>query len=327
MALEDRFGREINYVRIAITDRCNLRCQYCMPAEGIQIVPRKELLTYKEIYRITRALSELGVRKVRLTGGEPFARKNAMSLFRSLTNNDLLDEIHITSNAVLIGPYIKELENIGIKGINVSLDSLQRERFKTITRRDTFDKVMENIHKLIQSKIEVKLNVVVQQGVNTDEIIDFVHFTKNLPIAVRFIEEMPFNGTGGISKFVWNETLIMKEIEKEFPNIITLDTKKSSTSSKYKSPGFLGNFGVIPAYTRSICNDCNRIRITATGDLKNCLYDQGVYSIRDYLREDINNEELKNKFKELILEKPKNGFVAEYNRDSNINESMSSIGG
>lgn len=328
--LRDKFGRKISYLRLAVTDRCNLRCQYCMPAEGIDIVERKELLSFKEMYRITRVLSELGVNKIRLTGGEPFVRKDFVKFLESLSFNDRLEEINITTNGALIAKHIPTLEKLNIKAINLSLDTLQAERFKTITRRDLFKETYQTLEELLDSNLILKLNVVVLPGFNTDEIVDFVELTKNKNLAVRFIEEMPFNGKGlRQTKEIWNYDKIYAEIAKTYTSISTLKTKKSSTSRNFKVENYLGTFGIIPAFTRTICNDCNRIRITSTGMFKNCLFDEGVFNLRDFIRNGASDSDLKKLFVDTVQQKPRNGFVAEANRNNNkdISESMSTIGG
>ena len=328
--LRDKFGREITYLRLAVTDRCNLRCQYCMPAEGIDIVERKELLSFKEMYRITRVLSELGVNKIRLTGGEPFVRKDFVKFLESLSFNDRLEEINITTNGALIAKHIPTLEKIGIKSINLSLDTLKKERFNTITRRDLFNETYETLEKLLDSNLILKLNVVVLPGFNTDEIVDFVELTKDKNLVVRFIEEMPFNGTGlRQTKEIWNYDKIYEEITKNYTNISPLKNAKSSTSRNYKVHDYMGTFGIIPSFTRTICNDCNRIRITSTGMFKNCLFDEGVFNLRDFMRKGASDNDLKKLFVDTIQQKPENGFVAEANRNNNkdISESMSTIGG
>lgn len=327
--LIDNFGRQINYVRLAVTDRCNLRCQYCMPANGIDIVPRKELLTYKEMYRVIRVLTELGVDKVRLTGGEPFARKDFMSFLDMLSYNDLLEEINITTNGALVANHIETLEKLEkIKNINLSIDSLDTHKFAKITRRDVFPEVYKTFELLEQSSLNLKLNVVVQSGFNTDEINDFVGLTKDKNIAVRFIEEMPFNGKGQreIGEN-WNYHKILEEIKSEY-SVTNLVSEKSSTSHNFSIENHLGTVGIIPAFTRTICNDCNRIRITSTGTFKNCLFDDGVFNLRDFIRKGASNDDLKKLFLSLIKEKPENGFVAEANRKKgSVSESMSTIGG
>jgi cyclic pyranopterin phosphate synthase len=327
--LVDNFGRQMEYVRLAVTDRCNLRCQYCMPAQGIDIVPRQELLTFKEMYRLIRVLTELGVHKVRLTGGEPFVRKDFVGFLEMLSHNDLLEAINITTNGALISQHIDRIEKLEkVKDINLSIDSLSREKFAKITRRDAFSEVYKTLELLEKSSLNLKLNIVVQSGVNTDEIVDFVRFTKNKNVAVRFIEEMPFNGKGQREmQENWTFKKILNEIKTEF-NVKELVSEKSSTSRNYAIDNHLGTVGIIPAFTRTICNNCNRIRITSTGTFKNCLFDDGVFNLRDFMRKGASNEDLKELFLSLVKAKPENGFIAEANRKNGAaSESMSTIGG
>ncbi|WKD85631.1 GTP 3',8-cyclase [Polaribacter huanghezhanensis] len=327
--LIDSFGRQINYVRLAVTDRCNLRCQYCMPAHGIEIVPREELLTYKEMYRVIRVLTELGVNKIRLTGGEPFVRKGFVDFLEMLSFNDLLEDINITTNGALIYKHIETLENLKkVKNINLSIDSLQADKFNEITRRNAFDAVFRTMEALEKSSMNLKLNVVVQSGMNTNEITDFVRLTKDKDIAVRFIEEMPFNGKGQREmQEAWNYNKILNEIKSEF-DITEIQSEKSSTSRNFSIENHKGSVGIIPAFTRTICGDCNRIRITSIGTFKNCLFDDGVFNLRDFIRNGASNDDLKELFLSLVKEKPENGFIAEANRTKgNVSESMSTIGG
>ena len=327
--LVDNFGRQMEYVRLAVTDRCNLRCQYCMPAQGIDIVPRQELLTFKEMYRLIRVLTELGVHKVRLTGGEPFVRKDFVGFLEMLSHNDLLEAINITTNGALISQHIDRIEKLGkVKDINLSIDSLSREKFAKITRRDAFPEVYKTLELLEKSSLKLKLNIVVQSGINTDEIVDFVRFTKDKNVAVRFIEEMPFNGKGQRKmEENWTFNRILNEIKTAF-DVKELVSEKSSTSRNYSIENHLGTVGIIPAFTRTICNNCNRIRITSTGTFKNCLFDDGVFNLRDFMRKGASNEDLKELFLSLVKAKPENGFIAEANRkDGGASESMSTIGG
>ena len=327
--LVDSFGRPITYLRLAVTDRCNLRCQYCMPPEGIDIVNRKELLTFKEMYRITRVLSELGVNKVRLTGGEPFVRKDLINLVESLSFNDRLEEINITTNGALVRDHIQTLEKLKVRSINLSIDSLTPEKFLQITRRDQFSRVWEAYEELLKSSLQLKLNVVVQSGFNTDEIPDFIELTRDQDISVRFIEEMPFNGKGQrIVRENWDYNRIMERISADFSDFVSVPAPTSSTSKNFRVRGYRGTFGIIPAFTRSICLDCNRIRITATGMFKNCLFDDGVFDLRTYLRNGASDEELRELFVKTVQKKHKDGFVAEANRKTGgVSESMSTIGG
>ena len=327
--LVDSFGRQIDYLRLAVTDRCNLRCQYCMPAHGIDIVPRKELLTFKEMYRVIRVLTELGVNKIRLTGGEPFVRKDFVGFLEMLSFNDLLKDINITTNGALISNHIDRLEKLQkVKNINLSIDSLQANKFNEITRRNVFNEVFKTMEALEKSTMNLKLNVVVQSGINTNEIIDFVALTKGKNIAVRFIEEMPFNGKGQREmKENWSYTKILNEIKSGF-SVEKILSEKSSTSHNFSIKGHLGTVGIIPAFTRTICGDCNRIRITSTGTFKNCLFDDGVFNLRDFIRNGASNDDLKALFLSLVKKKPENGFIAEANRtNGNVSESMSTIGG
>ena len=327
--LIDSFGRQISYVRLAVTDRCNLRCQYCMPAHGIEIAPRADLLTFKEMYRIIRVLTELGVTKVRLTGGEPFVRKDFIKFLEMLSFNDLLETINITTNGAMIAKHISTLEQMEkVQNINLSIDSLNKEKFFQITRRDVFPEVYETFELLEQSSLNLKLNVVVQAGFNTDEIVDFVALTKDKNVAVRFIEEMPFNGKGQRDiQENWSYKRILEEFKTKF-EVAPIVSEKSSTSRNFHIDGHKGSVGIIPAFTRTICSDCNRIRITPIGTFKNCLFDDGVFNIRDFLRDGASNEDLKKLFLSLVKDKPENGFVAEANRtQGNVSESMSTIGG
>jgi cyclic pyranopterin phosphate synthase len=328
-SLVDRFGRQIDYLRLAVTDRCNLRCKYCMPAHGIDIVPRQELLTFKEMYRVIRVLTELGVKKVRLTGGEPFVRKDFVGFLEMLSFNDLLEDINITTNGALISNHIDRLEKLQkVKNINLSIDSLKAATFNEITRRNVFDEVFKTLETLEKSSLNLKLNVVVQSGINTNEILDFVALTKHKNIAVRFIEEMPFNGKGQREmKENWSYTKILNEIKSRF-SVKKIVSEKSSTSHNFSIKDHQGTVGIIPAFTRTICNDCNRIRITSTGTFKNCLFDDGVFNLREFIRNGASNDDLKELFLSLVKEKPENGFIAEVNRKKgNVSESMSTIGG
>ena len=327
--LVDNFGRQMEYVRLAVTDRCNLRCQYCMPAQGIDIVPRQELLTFKEMYRLIRVFTELGVNKVRLTGGEPFVRKDFVGFLEMLSHNDLLEAINITTNGALISHHIDRIEKLEkVKNINLSIDSLHQDKFAKITRRDVFPEVYKTFELLEKSSLNLKLNVVVQSGFNTDEIVDFVRLTKDKNVAVRFIEEMPFNGKGQREMAEsWTFKKILNEIKTEF-DVKELVSEKSSTSRNYSIENHLGSVGIIPAFTRTICNNCNRIRITSTGTFKNCLFDDGVFNLRDFMRKGASNEDLKELFLSLVKAKPENGFIAEANRKNGAaSESMSTIGG
>ena len=328
--LFDNHGRQINYVRIAVTDRCNLRCFYCMPEEGIKYLPKNDLLTFEEIERLVSILAKIGVDKVRFTGGEPFVRQDFMKLVRKVSDIDGINSIHLTTNGVLTAPYIDELINVGVKSVNLSLDTLNKERFKTITRRDEYDNVMNTLSLLIQSKIKVKINAVVMDNKNIDDIIPLAEFTKSNPVSVRFIEEMPFNGEGSHYPVLkWTHKKIIDHIKGAYPEIEKLEDEPNSTSYNYRIKGHAGDVGVIAAFSRTFCGTCNRIRITAQGTLKTCLYDDGVLNIRDIMRSGANNTELKQSLMAAFNNRSKDGFEAEKKRINGaaVTESMSTIGG
>lgn len=327
--LTDQFGRSINYLRLAIVDRCNLRCTYCMPENGLTWIKQKELMTDEEMLRICSVFTELGVDKIRITGGEPFVRKNSIELIQNISQLDGLTDLSITTNGLLTEQYIPQLKKFGIKSVNLSIDTLDKERFFRITRRNSFDQVMKTLDSLLQHHIKVKINTVVMEGENIEDIIPLVMLAKELPVDVRFIEEMPFNGSDTDISLTWNFTQIYSYIKDHFPEIQKTDDPKSSTSYNYEIPGFTGNIGIIAAYTRSFCGDCNRIRITPSGILRTCLYEGTGVNLKDEIRMGKTDEELKNIIINSIHKKPKDGWEAQKLSltASQIHQSMATIGG
>lgn len=327
--LYDNHGRSINYLRLAVTDRCNLRCFYCMPEEGIKYMPKKELLTYEEMERVVRVMAEQGIQKIRITGGEPFLRKGMLDFIGRLSNIRGINQLNITTNGTLTKKLVPHFKSAGISSVNLSLDSLDPERFKDITRRDNFAEVMETFHLLIEHQIPTKINAVVMNGRNIEDLIPMVKLSEQYPISVRFIEEMPFNGTGKEEQLLWDFPKILEHIKAEFPNLQKIKDPKHSTSFNYKVPGFKGSIGIIAAYSRLFCGSCNRIRLTPQGMLKTCLYDDGVFNIKDILRAGASDEQLKATLLEALNHRAKDGFEAEANRRLNlpVSESMATIGG
>jgi molybdenum cofactor biosynthesis protein A len=326
--LVDNHGREINYLRLAVTDRCNLRCFYCMPEEGINYIERSDLLTFEEMHRLIQIVGDLGVSKVRITGGEPFVRKGIMEFLQDISKIDPIRQIHITTNGTFTESYIPQLEDMGIRSINLSLDSLDKGRFFEITRRNLFEQVMSTYHALIESSIDVKINMVVMDGRNIEDIYPMIEQTRNHHVSVRFIEEMPFNGTlGKGNQTHWPIKKILSHIERKY-NVTKLEDPPHSTSSNYKVDGFEGSFGIIAAYTRTFCGTCNRIRVTPQGGLRTCLYGHEGLSIRDAMRSGMTDAELAKTLIQAISTRPKDGFEAEnYRNESPISESMATIGG
>ena len=287
-------------------------------------------MTYEEMLRLCELLVKMGIEKIRITGGEPFVRKDLMLFLEALSKIDGLNELTITTNGVLTAPLVPELKKLGIRSVNLSLDTLDANRFFTITHRDEFGKVMHTLDELLKHDIKVKINAVVMDGKNIQDIIPMVQMTKDVPVSVRFIEEMPFNGDGHVySGLKWDYMRILDEIKKHFPNIKKLEDKPASTSYNYHIPGHKGDIGVIAAYSRTFCGTCNRIRVTPDGVLKTCLYDGGVMNIRDVMRANVSDEELQTKLLDAFGNRPKDGREAEQKRNVNdpAHESMATIGG
>jgi len=300
-----------------------------MPENGLSWIKQNELMTDEEMLRICSVFTEMGVDKIRITGGEPFIRKNSIELIQNISQLAGLTDLSITTNGLLTGPYIPQLKEYGIKSVNLSLDTLDKERFFKITRRNSFDKVMKTLDSLLQHDIKVKINTVVMEGENIDDIIPLVTLTKDLPVDVRFIEEMPFNGSETDISLKWNFTQIYSYIKDHFPEIQKTNDPKSSTSYNYKIPGFTGSTGIIAAYTRSFCGDCNRIRITPSGILRTCLYEGTGVNLKDEIRMGRTDEELKSIITGSIHKKPKDGWEAQKLslKPSQIHQSMATIGG
>lgn len=315
-------------MRLAVTDRCNLRCFYCMPEEGISYVPKKELLSFEEIIRLITLMASMGVSKIRLTGGEPFVRNDLMSLIRKMTGIEGVKEWHLTTNGILTAPYIQELKELGIGSVNLSLDTLDKDRFKLITRRDEFAACIHSLEQLLVYDIPIKINAVVMEGKNIEDIIPLAELSKDKKISVRFIEEMPFNGSGENHK-TWSYKTLLSFLQSHYPGMQKLKDHENSTSYNYQIPGYEGTIGVIAAFSRTFCGTCNRIRVTAQGILKTCLYDDGVLDIKKLMRAGMTDEDLKITLINAFNSRPLDGFQAEARRKdkTSVHESMSTIGG
>lgn len=270
--MTDTFGRVHTYLRISLIERCNLRCTYCMPEEGVILSPRSHLMTYEEIYTIAKTFVKNGVTKIRLTGGEPLIRKDIPIILEKLST--LPVELSITTNAVIVDKFIDTFKAHGLKSINVSLDTLDAAKFKEITLRNDFEKVYNNIMLLVSEGFKVKINTVLIKGFNDDEIIDLVQFTKNIPVSLRFIEFMPFDGNKWDMKKMVSYAEIMKKLNSFYSeeHIERLQDAPNDTSKNYKIKGYKGSFAIISSVTNHFCDTCNRLRLTANGHLKNCLF-------------------------------------------------------
>ena len=265
----DSFGRNHNYLRISLTDNCNLRCFYCMPEEEYEFTPASKLMQADEIEAISKIFVAQGVNKIRLTGGEPLVRKDAGKIILSLSK--LPVKLTLTTNGTRIHEFIELLKEANIQSLNISLDTLQSDRFMLLTRRDQFKLVYDNIQLLIHNNFQVKVNVVVMKGMNDGEINDFIEWTSDTPIQIRFIEFMPFSGNRWTSNkvFTWQE--ILEVVQTKYP-IVRLEDEINDTAKKYTVPGHAGSFAVISTMTSPFCSGCNRMRLTADGKMKNCLF-------------------------------------------------------
>ncbi|MGB0887172.1 MAG: GTP 3',8-cyclase MoaA [Vicingaceae bacterium] len=282
--ITDQFGRIHNYLRISLTERCNLRCTYCMPEEGIQLSEKENVLTHEEIIALAKEFVKLGVNKIRLTGGEPLIKKNIEKIIRELTALPI--SLGITTNGILLDKYIDLFKECGAKDINISLDTLDKEKFELMTRRDYYDRVMSNIYQCILAGFNVKINAVLIKGTNDNEIVDFIEFTKDKNVSLRFIEFMPFDGNKWDTSKVVSLDNVLEKVNEHYAesDIIKLEDKKNDTTKNYRIKGYKGSFGVISTVSNPFCDSCNRIRLTANGRIKNCLFSATETNLLNPLR-------------------------------------------
>lgn len=325
--LIDSFNRAHNYLRISLTDNCNLRCFYCMPEENYEFTPLPRLMQPDEIETLAKIFVQNGVNKIRLTGGEPLVRKDAKDIILRLSK--LPVSLTLTTNATRLHDFADVLEESGVKSLNISLDTLQADKFKAITRRDGYQKVYDNINLMISRNFHVKVNVVVMKGLNENEINDFIAWTKDVPVHIRFIEFMPFDANRWTSNQVFTWAEMMAEIEKKY--IPTkLDDHINDTAKKYMIEGHKGTFAIISTMSSPFCSGCNRMRLTADGKMKNCLFSEKETDLLGALRkgEDVLPlilESISTKAKELGGQFTKD-FEKIHTEDIH-NRSMISIGG
>jgi molybdenum cofactor biosynthesis protein A len=282
--LQDTFGRKHDYLRISITEHCNLRCSYCMPEDGIKLTPKPHLMTADEIVSIAQTFVNLGVTKIRLTGGEPLVRKDAKDIILRL--GKLGVNLSITTNGILVSNFIETFREAGIKTINISIDSLVKDKFNAITRREYFDVVQANIDLLLQEKFNVKLNVVLIKSFNDSEVLDFIALTKSKGLQIRFIEFMPFSGNQWDKSKLVSYAEIMQTVQSQYElgHIERLQDAPNDTAKNFRIHSHLGSFAVISSVTNPFCSTCNRIRLTADGKLKNCLFSNSETALLETLR-------------------------------------------
>lgn len=313
--MKDRFGRNITYLRISVTDLCNLRCKYCMPESGVKSLCHSDILSIEEIVEIVKVASKNGIKKIRLTGGEPLVRRGFINLCKQISKIDEIEDIAITTNGVYLKDMADELFENKVRRINFSLDTLIKEKYNDITRRNDFDKTMESLFYVIKKGFKVKINVVLIGGFNDDEIQDFVNLANKYDLEVRFIELMQIGETANWSKdkFVSNKIVLEKVPKLEFDGV-------SGVAKIYKIKGQKGRIGLISPISCSFCEDCNRIRLTSDGKLKPCLHSKDEINLKG-----LSGEELEEVFKRGIYEKPEKHHLEDGKSESE--RDMNKIGG
>ena len=313
--MKDRFGRNITYLRISVTDLCNLRCKYCMPESGVESLCHSDILSIEEIVEIVKVASKNGIKKIRLTGGEPLVRRGFINLCKQISEINEIEDIAITTNGVYLKEMADELFENKVRRINFSLDTLIKEKYNDITRRNDFDKAMESLFYAIKKGFKVKINVVLIGGFNDDEIQDFVNLANKYDLEVRFIELMQIGETANWSKdkFVSNKIVLEKVPELEFDGV-------SGVAKIYKIKGQKGRIGLISPISCSFCEDCNRIRLTSDGKLKPCLHSKDEINLKG-----LSGEELEEVFKRGIFEKPEKHHLEDGKSESA--RDMNKIGG
>lgn len=327
MFLLDKWGRVHDYLRLSLTDKCNLRCTYCLPKDP-RFFPNQKLLTKEELIQLaTLFVEEFGIKRIRFTGGEPLLRKDAGEIIRAI--GQLPVTLNITTNGIFLDQYLDLFEEIGLTSLNISLDTLDAAKFKKITLRDEFDKVMTNIDLALARGFRIKVNAVAIKGFNDEEVLDFVKWTEKRPIHVRFIEFMPFSG----NEWQWEKVVpyqeLLQRVSAHYP-IEKLTDAPSSTTKSYRVPNFAGTLAFISTVSQPFCQGCNRIRLTADGKLRNCLFARGEFDLKTPLRE---GKEVKGLIQEAMQAKFKErgGLPEEWFDESFVNElsdrSMTAIGG
>lgn len=324
--ITDKFNRTFNYLRFSLTENCNLRCVYCMPEENQPQTLSPETLSLKEVKTVLQIFSDSGVTKVRFTGGEPMLRPDFGSILEMARTINGIEEIHVTTNGLLVEKWLPVMKNININGINISLDTLDPDNFTNITKRNGFEKIFTNIDLVKESTISnLKINVVIIRGMNDHEIPEFIEFAKEKDVTIRFIEFMPFDGGQ-----LWNADKVVsvnqmldqiKLVTPLIQSVGTLTEKFHFTLPKGK-----GKIALIPAYSRTICKTCNRIRITHDGKLMNCLYSKQFFDLGKLIRTQTPVRELKAFIHAAMAQKAVDGFAAEQSH-AEFHPQMSSIGG
>ncbi len=304
--MQDNYSRTIDYMRVSITDRCNLRCRYCMP-DGISLVSMKEILTYEEIETICKAAAALGITRLKITGGEPLVRLGCAEFIGRLKKISGIQQVTLTTNGVLLGKYLQELLDNGLDGVNVSLDSLERKTYHKITGYDALEQVLENIHMALESGLNIKINAIMQKNINDKEWLRLAELTQTKPLDVRFIEMMPI-GYGKQYETIYNED-ILAGLKSNYPKLEKDESiHGNGPAVYYRIPAAKGSIGFISAIHGQFCESCNRIRLTSQGELKPCLCFGDSINLKELLR--TTTTDIERLLQEAILQavqiKPKN---------------------
>ncbi len=327
--LNDRFNRRLNYLRISITDRCNLRCRYCVPRNLIPTLMHEDILRYEEILRVVRTGVLLGINKVRVTGGEPLVRKGVYTFLDELCKIEGLEDVSLTTNGVLLKENIQRIKSAGIRRLNISLDSLNRDKFYKITGHDYFDQVYEGIFSALEAGMNpVKINIVALNGFNDDEIADFAELSIAYPFHIRFIEHMPI-GTADIKI---DTPLLAPEIKKilgKKGKLFPVEHQKNDgPADRFKFQNAKGEIGLISALSHHFCNSCNRLRLTANGQLRSCLLSDQQEELKGLLRSGGSDEDIADLFIKAVKNKPSGHHIKSGHPGADgITSQMSSIGG
>ncbi|MFZ5755066.1 MAG: GTP 3',8-cyclase MoaA [Bacillota bacterium] len=326
--LEDRYGRRHDYLRISVTDRCNLRCVYCMGPEGVKLLEHRQILSYEEILKIVRAAAEVGVKKIRITGGEPLVRKGIEYLIKKIAETPGIEDIAMTTNGLLLEEKALALKEAGLKRVNVSLDSLKPETYSQVTRGGDLNKALAGIKAALHYRLTpVKINVVLMKGINDEEIDDFLRLTLEYPLHVRFIEYMPIDA----HDIAWEGKYLSLQAVKERASTLglpleSIEVRGCGPAEMFKLPGALGSVGLIHPVSKHFCFSCNRLRLTADGYLKPCLYWQEELPVRPVLND---KEALQELFrKALDVKRQQHTMSPQRNRDlEEDRRGMSKVGG
>lgn len=326
--LIDQYDRKIDYFRISITDRCNQRCVYCMPEAGVTPISHDNILSFEEIEKVVKASVSLGINKIRITGGEPLIRKGIVDLISILSEIKGIDSLTMTTNGILLDKYAKSLKNAGLIRLNISLDTLDNEKYEVITKTKGFKNVIKGIMKAQEAGLyPVKINVVVIRGINDNEIADFINFSCRNNLYIRFIEFMPTN-----SRLFWKKEkyISMCEIKRRCEDFVELEKSDESGNGPaeyYRIKGAPGRIGFISPFSNQFCFRCNRLRLTAQGRLRSCLHNFNEIDLRNKLRQNASQAEIKELIKKAVFNKPEGHYMKLLESDKRACQIMSQIGG